>query len=103
MKQEIKREKFQTTQNLVLENSFGIVDKEDNVLLSVEVCVNCEDGQLWGWFEVYDEKTGGNDWYAEGSIEFEGPNVTGYDGVFELISPIVNKLKEWGYNTDEIE
>jgi hypothetical protein len=96
----MKQETFRTTQNLVLENSFGVVGKEDNVLL--EITVGVIEGDR-GWFEVSDVKTGGNDWYAEGSLEIEGMSVTCYDGVFELIEPIINKLKEWGYNVDEIE
>jgi len=96
----MKQETFRTTQNLVLENSFGVVDKEDSVLL--EITVGVIEGDR-GWFEVSDVKTGGNDWYAEGSLDIEGMSVTGYDGVFELIEPIIDKLKEWGYNVDEIE
>jgi len=96
----MKQETFRTTQNLVLENSFGVVDKEDSVLL--EITVGIIEGDR-GWFEMSDVKTGGNDWYAEGSLEIEDMSVTGYDGVFELIEPIIDKLKEWGYNVDEIE
>jgi hypothetical protein len=99
----MKQETFRTTQNLVLENSFGVVGKEDSVLLDITVGIKENEDGRWGWFEISDIKTGGNDWYAEGSLEIEGMSVTGYDGVFELIEPIINKLKEWGYNTDEIE
>ena len=40
-------------------------------------------------------------WYIEGGIEFEGMNIVGYDGVFELPDFIINTLVEMGY-TDEL-
>lgn len=96
----IKQETFKSVQNLVLENSFGVVDSENNIELEVTVGIKSED---YGWFELYDVKSGGNDWYAEGDLWFDGLNLTDYDGVFCLSQPVIDKLKEWGYNTEEVE
>lgn len=96
----IKKETFRAIESLSLENSFGILKAEDNVTLEVTVGIKSED---YGWFELYDIETGGNKWYAEGGLWFEGKAVTGYDGVFALSTPIINKLKEWGYDVSEVE
>lgn len=90
---------------MVMENSFTVLASEKNVELSITVGIKWhKDNQEWfGWFEMYDPKTGGEKWYAEGNLEIEGECVVGYDGVFELSSHIVSKLKEWGYDCSEIE
>jgi len=96
----IKQETFTAVQNLTLENSFGVIDSEESVQLEITVGIKSED---YGWFEFYDLKSDGNEWYAEGSLQIEGKSITGYDGVFSLPDPVISKLKEWGYNTDEVE
>jgi hypothetical protein len=88
---------FQATQSLSLENSFGTLRQQKDVILDITVGIHSEDS---GWFELYDEETGGEDWYAEGSIEFDGKNVVGYDGVFDLPKVICDKLEELGYTID---
>lgn len=95
-----RKETFTTTQSLVLENSFGIIDSEDNVVLEVTVGINDDE---YGWFEMYDVESGGEDWYAEGGLWIEDNIITGYDGVFSLPEPVINKLKEWGYDVSEVE
>lgn len=95
-----RKETFTTTQSLVLENSFGIIDSEDNVVLEVTVGINNDE---YGWFEMYDVESGGDDWYAEGGLWIEGNKITGYDGVFSLSEPVISKLKEWGYDCSEVE
>ena len=96
----IKQETFQATQVLSLENSFGTIKTEDNVLLDVTVGIKSDD---YGWFELYDVESGGEEWYAEGSLQIEGKSITGYDGVFSLSTVIIDKLKEWGYDVSEVE
>ena len=54
-----------------------------------------------GWFEMYDEESQGEEYYAEGGLWFDGNNLTDYDGVFSLDENIVKCLKEWGANTDD--
>ena len=71
----------------------------------IEVTVGIKNEER-GWFEVYDEKTGGENIYCEGGLwfeEYEGVTyLRDYDGVFELPEYIMDKLVEWGYNVDRI-
>ena len=71
----------------------------------MEVTVGIKN-ENYGWFELYDEETGGEYIYAEGGLwfaEHEGETcLTDYDGVFELPDYVMNKLAEWGYNVDWI-
>jgi hypothetical protein len=96
----MKSETFKVKHSLQLENSFGVLDSEDNIELEVTVGIRKDGG---GWFEFADIKSGGNEWYAEGSLEIEGKEVLGYDGVFSLPSFVIDKLKEWGYDVSEVE
>ncbi len=86
---------FTTIQSMVAENSFGIVAEQENVTLHVSVGINSD---TYGWFEIYDEETGGGDWYAEGSLTFDNKELVGYDGVFSLASFVMDKLEEVGIN-----
>jgi hypothetical protein len=56
-----------------------------------------------GWFEIYDEESGGEDYYAEGGLEFDGNKLTDYDGVFSLDDEVLKCLKEWGADVSEME
>jgi len=88
-----------TTEHLTLENSFGIIRE------NAEVKLNCTVGikdSTYGWFEVFDEETGGQDWHAEGGLWFDNWEVTDYDGVFSLPSGVIELLNEKGYNTEEV-
>ncbi len=96
----IKKETFQTVQSLSLENSFGTIKAEDNITLEVTVGISSDD---YGWFELYDIESGGEDWYAEGGLWIRDKVITDYDGVFSLSPVITEKLKEWGYDTSEVE
>ena len=64
-------ENFKAKQSLVLSNSFGIINKEKDVELNVTVGIVNEER---GYFELYDILSGGDNWYAEGSIQFDGKN-----------------------------
>lgn len=91
---------FNVVTGMVRENSFGVLDQEDNVEISITIGINSD---TYGWFELYDIESGGEDWYAEGSLTFKDKCVIDYDGVFCLSQYIVEKLKELGYDTSEIE
>lgn len=89
-----------TTEHLTLENSFGIIRE------NAEVKLNCTVGikdSTYGWFEIFDEETGGHDWHAEGGLWFDNKDVTDYDGVFSLPSGVLELLKDNGFNTEEVD
>jgi len=94
-KQETFRVKIPSIRN---ENSFGAWGEENDVLLEVTIGIRDDDG---GYFEFYDVKTGGEKWYAEGGLWFEGNVLNDYDGVFSLPDFIISKLVEWGFDMDE--
>jgi hypothetical protein len=92
---------FKAQENLALENSFMTIKKENDVEVEVTVGINSPD---YGWFEIYDVKTEGEEWHAEGGLWIDGnKTILDYDGVFSLPLSVINKLKEMGYNTSEIE
>lgn len=98
MKKEVT---FKTKQSLTLENSFSVIDRQDDVEL--EVTIGFHNNNTYGWFELFDIESGGEHWYAEGGLWFYKNEVTGYDGVFSLPECILNKLEEMGYNIDQVK
>lgn len=56
-----------------------------------------------GWFEVYDDESGGEDYYGEGGLSFDGNKLYDYDGVFSLDDEVLKCLKEWGADVSDIE
>lgn len=97
---EPKEYKFKAVESLSLENSFGTIKEEKDITLEVTIGINHAG---YGWFEIYDEKTQGINWYAEGGIWIRDNKITDYDGVYALPICIIDKLKELGYNTEDIE
>jgi hypothetical protein len=93
-------QEFIATESLSLENSFGTIKEQNDIELQVTIGINSND---YGWFEIYDVESGGDEWYAEGGLELDGMAVMGYDGVFALPVCILNKLKEMGYDISEVE
>lgn len=92
---------FKAVENLSLENSFGTIKEQSGVELDVTIGITEEDE--YGWFEFYDTETGGDDWYAEGGLWFEGKVLTDYDGVFALPVCITDKLRELGFDPSYAE
>ena len=88
-----------TTEHLTLENSFEIIREDRTVEL--DCTIGIKDSE-YGWFEIFDVKTGGDEWHAEGGLWFEGKNVIDYDGVFALAGGVIELLNENGYSTDEV-
>jgi len=70
------------------------------VKITMDYTVGVEDGR--GWFELYDEESGGEGFYAEGCLIFEGKELIDYDGIFELPDEILDKLEEHGYDVDDM-
>jgi len=56
-----------------------------------------------GWFEIYDEESGGEDYYAEGGLEFTDKVLDGYDGVFSLDEEVINCLEDWGADVKQMK
>ena len=88
-----------TTEHLTLENSFGVLREEKEVKLNCTVGIK---DKTYGWFEVFDEETGGNKWHAEGGLWFDHWLTIDYDGVFSLPKGVVELLYENGYNVEEV-
>jgi hypothetical protein len=93
-------QEFIATESLSLENSFGTIKKQNDIELQVTIGINSDD---YGWFEIYDVESGGDEWYAEGGIWFKGMTIVDYDGVFALPRCIIEKLKGMGYDVSEVE
>ena len=53
-----------------------------------------------GWFEMYDEESGGDDYYAEGSLYFDENTLVDYDGVFSLSDDVIECIKSMGGKVD---
>ena len=62
------KEEFKVVQNVAMETSAGLVAPRVKRTMDFTVCV--ENGR--GWFELYDEESGGRDFYAEGCLIFNG-------------------------------
>jgi hypothetical protein len=56
----------------------------------------------YGWYQIYDTKTKGQDWYAEGRLIMNQISLVSFSGFDELPICILNKLKELGYNTSQV-
>lgn len=94
-----KKVRFKATQSLALENSFMTVKEQKDVELNITI--NIFDAER-GSFELYDEETEGEEWYAEGGLWFNGKDLIDYDGVFALPKVIEDKLTEMGYNLEDL-
>jgi len=97
-----RQETWTVKAGMVRENSYGITHSENNVELSITLGIKQNETDPAEWYGYF-ELDGGENWYAEGNIEIEGNEVVGYDGVFELSSYIIDKLKSWNYDCSEIE
>ena len=91
---------FKVKQDLVLENSFGVIRESDQVELEVTIGINSDE---YGWFEIYDIESGGDEWYAEGGLIIDNNTIIDYDGVFQLLPCIIAKLEELGYDCSEVK
>jgi hypothetical protein len=86
---------FVAKENLSIEDSFGNLREGDNVKLKVTIGI--VESEETGWFELRDKETGGDIWFAEGGLWFNGKELTEYDGVSELPKCITQKLIELGF------
>ena len=91
---------FEAIEHLSLENSFSVI-KDAEVTLNVKVGIS--DNDETGWFELYDEETGGEEWYAEGCLWFDGKQLVDYDGVFALPQCVCDCLRTHGFDPSYAE
>ena len=94
------KEKFEFVEGLVKENSFGVIKEEEGIKLNVSIGYRAKDN--YGWFEFYDLKSGGEDWYAEGGLWFSGNRLRDYDGVFALPHFVLDCLERKGFDVKEM-
>ena len=57
----------------------------------------------YGFFEYYDDLSGGCDIHAEGGLWFEDRKCVDYDGVFILSDAIIELCKDMNLDMSEIE
>jgi hypothetical protein len=97
-----QRVEFQATEILAISNHYygGIFLGYEDVKLDVTIGINSD---TYGYFEFYDVKTGGDNWYAEGGLWIKDKVITDYDGVFALPTFITDKLKDMGFDVSEVE
>ena len=55
-----------------------------------------------GWWELYDDESGGDDYYGEGTLSFSGNELYDYDGAFSLDEEILNCLEGMGADVKQI-
>ena len=91
---------FESIEHFSLENSFGTLK---NAEVKLQVTVGIHEGGETGWFELYDDETGGEEWYAEGSLTFDGKKLVDYDGVFGLLQCICDCLRTHGFDPSYAE
>jgi hypothetical protein len=95
------KETFRVNSPVRMETSTSVLDSEKSTELEITVGVDTD--SEYGFFELFDTDSQGERFYGEGGLWFDGKKLTDYDGVFELSNHVVNKLKEWGFDTSEIE
>ena len=97
---ESRIETFKAYESLSMENSFMVVREQEDIELNVTIGIHDDES---GWFELYDEESGGDEWYAEGGLRFEDGKLVDYDGVFALPVCIIQRLQNMGIDTSEVE
>lgn len=95
------QETFKVKSPVRMETTYSVIDSEKEATLEVTVGVDTE--SEYGFFEIYDLESGGERFYGEGGMWFNGKKLIDYDGVFELSNHVIKKLKEWGFDTSEVE
>lgn len=86
--------KFKKTMYVGYETSMSpYINREKKVM---EYNVGYNDLREIGWFEMYDEESGGDEYYGSGSLIFDGNELIDYDGVFDLDENIIKCLEKQG-------
>lgn len=86
---------FYSNTSLCLETSFATYNHMQDV--KVKFTIGIIDDER-GYFELSDVETGGEKWYADGGLWFDGKKLIDYDGVFELPEQIIDELENMSYD-----
>ena len=87
---------FSAVEYVALETSYGLIGNRVKAVVDYSIFIDSGNGIPYG-FEIHCEKL---DWVDSGQLEIEYNHNTGklhlngYDGVFELPEPIIEKLEE---------
>jgi hypothetical protein len=60
--------------------------------------IGYRDDREYGWFEVFDKESGGDEFYAEGGLWFKDDELVDYDGVFSLSLSVIDWLETEGFD-----
>ena len=96
-----KKETFQVETPVNMETTYAILDSSNNE--TMEITVGVDTKAEYGFFEIYDTESGGDRFYGEGGLWFDGKELIDYDGVFEVSQHVIKKLKEWGFDTSYVD
>ena len=98
IKMEILEKQFKKTSYVGWESSMTPhIEREERVMV---YNVGWDKERERGWFEMYDEESSGEDYYAEGGLCFDGNTLVDYDGVFTLSDDVVKCIKSMGGKID---
>ena len=89
----ILKKDFKVKEYVCTEGSWGNTPSESRTM-EYHVEWNKEDES--GWYEIYDEESGGEDYHGEGCLEFDGNELCGYDGPMSLSDEVIKCIVEWG-------
>ena len=81
------------------ENTFGAIRSDNYVEMEFKISIIPEEN--CGYFFMKDLKTGGDKYFGDGNLKFDGNKLTDFDGVYNISEIIIDKLKEWGYVIDK--
>lgn len=96
----LKTETWTEKSVVSMETSYGVVDSSNSEEMEITVGI-FKDNPERGYFELYDVESGGERFYGEGGLWFDGKTLTDYDGVFQISNWVLKKLEEWGYDVSD--
>ena len=91
---ETLEKKFKKTMYVGYETSMSPHINREKKVMEYNVVWNKDEES--GWFEMYDEESGGHEYYGVGGLFFNGNELIDYDSVFSLDENIIDCVKEMG-------
>ena len=75
--------------------------KIERVVNGYSIEVGYDSVEKYGYFEIYDEESGGENYHAEGGLWTDNSNaLVDYDGVYELDKDVIKIAEELEINMD---